>query len=127
MSVQHKQRIVRLPPRKANALLVCLFVMTLASLSLLGVLNSLTSQMAARRNTVDYERALYLAGAGAHAALAELEADSSWLTGISSTSFGGGTYSATVTDQGNGTRLVTGTGVSGSVTRKVQVTIQFGP
>jgi hypothetical protein len=101
--------------------------MTLASLSLLGVLNSLTSQMAARRNTVDYERALYLAGAGAHAALAELEADSSWLTGISSTSFGGGTYSATVTDQGNGTRLVTGTGVSGSVTRKVQVTIQFGP
>jgi hypothetical protein len=111
---------------KANALLVCLFVMTLASLSLLGVLNSLTSQMAARRNTVDFERALYLAGAGAHAALAELEADSNWMTGISSTSFGGGTYSATVVDQGSGQRLITGTGVSGSVTRKVQVTIQFG-
>lgn len=113
--------------RRAMALLVALFVMALASTSLVGVLGAMTAELTALRNTVDYERALYLAGAGAHHALAELEADSSWTAGISNTpSSGTQYYSATVTPQGNGTVVITGTGVSGSVTRRVSVTVDFG-
>jgi hypothetical protein len=113
--------------RPAMALLVCLFVMTLASSSLVGVLGSMTAELAALRNTVDYERALYLAGAGAHHALAELEADASWTTGISNTPpTGSQYYSATVAPQANGTVIVTGVGVSNGITRRVAVTVDFG-
>jgi hypothetical protein len=114
-------------PRRAMALLVCLLVMTLASSSLVGILGAMTADLAALRNTTDYERALYLAGAGAHHALAELEADASWTTGISNTpSTGTQYYSATVATQGDGSVIITGIGVSGSVTRRVAVTVDFG-
>ena len=123
----HREVRFRLGQRRAMALLVCLFVMTLASTSLVGVLGSMTAELTALRNTVDYERALYLSGAGAHHALAELEADASWTTGISNTpSSGTQYYYANVAPQGDGTVVVTGVGVSGSVTRRIAVTIDFG-
>jgi hypothetical protein len=120
-------RFLDVTPRpRGMALLVCLFVMTLASTSLVGILGSMTAEFAALRNTVDYERALYLAGAGAHHALAELEADSSWTAGIGNTPASGTQYySATVAPQGDGI-IVTGVGVSGNVTRRVAVTVDFG-
>ena len=112
--------------RNGTALLICLFVMTIASLSVLGVLNSVTSQMAAQRNTLEYEKALYLAGAGVHHAIAELEADPSWTTGIPNTpSTGTEYYSATLSPQGDGSIIITGVGVAGSVTRRLEVTVDF--
>ena len=112
--------------RNGTALLICLFVMTIASLSVLGVLNSVTSQMAAHRNTLEYEKALYLAGAGVHHAIAELEADPSWTTGIPNTpSSGSEYYSATLSPQGDGSIIITGVGVAGSVTRRLEVTVDF--
>ena len=112
--------------RPATALLICLFVMTIASLAILGVLGSVTSQMAAQRNTIDYEKALYLAGAGAHHAVAELEQDPSWTTGIANTpSTGSEYYSATVTPQGDDSIIITGVGVAGAVTRTIEVTVDF--
>ena len=112
--------------RTATALLICLFVMTIASMSLLGLLGSVTSQMAAQRNTMQSEQALYLAGAGVHHAVAELEQDSSWTTGIPNTpSSGSEYYSATVTPQGDGTVVISGVGVAGSVTRRLEVTVDF--
>ncbi len=111
------------------ALLVCLFVMLLVSLTLLGMLGTARSQMTALHNTADYERALYLAGAGVHHALAEIEADLGWRGDISATEFpagSGNTYSASATDGSGNTVVVTGTGVAGSVTRKLQVTVDPG-
>jgi hypothetical protein len=100
--------------------------MTIVSLSLLGLLGSVTSQMAAQRNTVNYEKALYLAGAGVHHAIAELEADASWTDGVPNTPSSGSVYySATVAPQGDGSVVITGVGVAGDVLRKLEVTVDF--
>ena len=112
--------------RTATALLICLFAMTIAALSVLGVLGSVTSQMVAQRNTIDHEYALYLAGAGVHHAIAELEQDASWTTGIPNTpSSGTEYYSATVAPQGDGSVIITGVGVAGGITRRLEVTVDF--
>ena len=114
--------------RRGAALLVCIFVMAMTAAVVIAVLDTQMIQMTALRHTIDYERALYLAGAGVHAALAELEADSTWRTGIASTEFpagSGATYSATVADDGSGMVIITGMGVAGGVTRKLQVTVEI--
>lgn len=110
-------------------LLICVFVIGLSSLILIGMFKSSTAQLAALRNTAEYERALYLAGAAAHQALAELEQNANWSAGISPTEFPAGsghTYSATIVDIGGGEVVITGVGVSGSVTRRIQVTVAAG-
>lgn len=114
--------------RSGVTLLLSLFVISVASIMLVGILETQASQAAALRNTIDYERALYLAGAGAHAALAELEADAAWTAGIPATEFPAGsgrTYAATVAAGTGGTIVITGVGTSGAVTRRVQVTIDI--
>ncbi|MBX7168051.1 MAG: hypothetical protein K1X74_17075 [Pirellulales bacterium] len=114
--------------RRGAALLLSLFVIAVTSVMVLGMLDTQTSEAAAVRNAIDYDRALYLAGAAVHSALAELEIDPSWSKGISSTEFPAGSgnhYSATV-DQVDGLIVVTGSGSSGAVTRNLQVTIQTG-
>ncbi len=100
--------------------------MALTTTIVVGLYQSLSAQLGAIHNTSDYERALYLAGAGVHEALSELEDDSSWLGTISSTELPAGsgyTYSATSADGGSGTVIVTGTGTSGPFTRNLQVTL----
>ncbi len=114
--------------RCGAALLICLFVMALTTALVVSILDGLTLQMTASRNTVYYEQALYLAGAAAHHALAELENNPNWRTGIPSTEFpsgSGNTYSATVGNGITGQVIVTTTGTAGSVTRKLQVTIEL--
>ena len=59
--------------RSGTALLVCLFVVSMLVAMLVAILDTETSKLSAMRNTADYEKALYLAGAGVHQALAELE------------------------------------------------------
>jgi Tfp pilus assembly protein PilX len=115
--------------RNGTALLVCLFVLAITTALVMAVLDTTTLQLTAVRNTGDYDKALYLAGAGVNHALAMLEADSSWRTGIASTQFpsgSGNTYSATAVDGTGGAVVVTGTGIAGSTTRKLQVTVTFG-
>ena len=111
------------------ALMLCLFVMSVCFALMLNIYDTATLQMSALRNTVDYSKALYLANAAAHDALQQLEANFSWNTGISSTTFPIGstsTYTATVASGSGGTVVVTATGVSGTTTRKVQITVKQG-
>lgn len=111
------------------ALLVCLFVVAVTSALLVGVLDTCTTQYSAIRNTTDYDAAQYLAGAGVHHALAEIEQDSNWMTGIPSTEFpigSGRTYSATVVPGTGGTVVVTGVGTAGNTTRRLEVTVSIG-
>jgi type II secretory pathway component PulK len=115
--------------RQGTLLLVCLFVMAMTTALLMAVLDTQTLQMSAVRNTGDYDKALYLAGAGVNHALAMLESDNTWRTGISSTQFptgSGNTYSAMAVDGTGGAVVVTGTGTAGTITRKVQITMTFG-
>ena len=105
---------------------MCLFVVALTSLLVVAMLDTQTSQLAALRNTKDYERALYLAGAGVHHALAELEADSSWRGTVTAGTYpNDGSYTATAADSGSDV-LVTAIGVSGSISRTLHVTVGQG-
>jgi len=77
------------------------------------------------RNSIEYEQALYLANAGVHHALAELESSLAWRGTVSAGSYpASGSYSATaVTGSTAGTVDVTATGVAGGATRRLQATI----
>jgi hypothetical protein len=117
--------------RSGVALLVCIFVMSVCFALTVNILDTESLQLSALHNTADYEKAVYLATAAVHDSLRQLEANFSWRTGISSTTFPVGStssYSATaVTDPGNASQvIITGTGVSGSITRKLTVTIKQG-
>lgn len=111
------------------ALLVCLFVVAATSALLVGVLDTVTTQYSAVRNTTDYDAAQYLAGAAVHHALAEIELNPTWMTGIPSTEYPNGsgrTYSATVAAGAGNTLIVTGMGTAGSTTRRLEATVSIG-
>lgn len=115
--------------RRGAAMLTALFVMTVSSVLVISIMDTETLQYSALRNTMDWDRARYLAEAGLQHALAELEADITWRTGISSTQFPSGSgnlYWATAADGANGTVVVTAWGQAGSVTRKLETTVKQG-
>jgi hypothetical protein len=101
----------------------------MTTLVVVSILDTQMLQMTVVRNTGDYERANYLAGAAVNHACAELEASTAWRTGIPSTQFPSGsgyTYSATVVDGAANQVIVTGVGTAGSFTRTLQVTVDLG-
>jgi type II secretory pathway component PulK len=106
-----------------------LFVVSIITVMVVSVYELQLAQWAAVRNTSDYEKALYLAGAAVHHALAEIEDDADWRAGIASTEYPSGsgqTYSATVVDDTSGMVVITASGTANDVTRKLQVTIDPG-
>jgi len=114
--------------RAGAALLVCLFVVMVTAALVIGIWDRQTYQMSALRNTIRYEKALYLAGAAVHHALAELEADADWRTGVGPVEYpvgSGDTYQATVVDNGPNEVLITGTGTASGYTRTLEVTVEL--
>ena len=113
--------------RRGAALLFCLFVIFVVTLMVVNVLDTTTLQLSALRNTIEYERALYLANAGVHHAVALLEADTTWRGTISEPSYpADDTYSATAVDGANAyTVVVTSSGVAGEVTRNVTAVVEL--
>jgi hypothetical protein len=115
--------------RRASAMMTAMFVMAVTSIIVIGILDTETLEYSALRNTIQYDRARYLAEAGAAHALAFLEDDITWRQGIPATEFpagSGDTYWATVTDGPDATVLVTAVGTAGSVTRSVEVRVKQG-
>jgi type II secretory pathway component PulK len=114
--------------------MLAIFVMAVTSMIVITILDSQTLQYAALRNTVDYDRARYLAEAGVQHALSVLEEDfdQSDVAGftIPATQFpagSGNTYQVTVGPvQADGTRVVSGQGTSGSFTRRLEIVIKMG-
>ena len=101
----------------------------MVSLIVVTILQTQTLRYSALRNTGNYDRAVYLAAAGVHHALSELEQDFSWRVGIPETEFPAGsgcTYSAAVQDGADDTVIVEGSGTAGGVTRRLEATIQQG-
>jgi hypothetical protein len=107
------------------ALLLCLFVLSLVSVWVVNMFQSATVYQSALRNTIEYEQALYLANAGVHHAVAEVETNLAWRGTVSAGSYPAtGSYSATAADGvAAGTVDITATGVSGGATRRLQATI----
>jgi type II secretory pathway component PulK len=106
------------------ALLMCLFVLSLVSVWTVNMFESATVYQSAVRNTIEYEQSLYLANAGVHHAVAELENNLAWRGTVSAGSYPAtGSYSATAVDGSMaGTVEITSTGVAGAATRRLQAT-----
>jgi hypothetical protein len=108
------------------ALLLCIFILSMITVWLVVMLDTTTAYTSALRNNIEYEQALYLANAGVHDAVAQLESNTSWRSTVTAGSYpASGSYSATgVNGSASGTVDVTSFGVSGATTRKVIATVQ---
>ncbi len=113
--------------RGATALLVCIFAVAITTVVVVSMIDTQTMQMTALRHTLQYEQALYLAGAAVHHTMALVENDS----GLSAPfSLGprefptgsGNTYEAQVEASGSDL-VITGSGTSGGITRHLRATI----
>jgi len=96
------------------------------TLMVINVLDTTTLEMSALRNSMDYERALFLANAGVHEVAAQLEANSSWTGTLSDGVYpANNTYQAVATSGASYQVNVTSIGVAGEVTRTVQAIIEL--
>ncbi|MFN3189039.1 MAG: hypothetical protein ACE361_00835 [Aureliella sp.] len=115
--------------RYGAALLMALFVMTVVSSLVVAVLDTQTIRYAALRNTREWDEARYLAEAGLHHALSELEHDIDWRTNVPTTEYPAGSgfsYAASVQDGPNGTVIITATGYAGAFSRVLTATVKQG-
>ena len=116
-------------PRKGAALLVALLVMAATTMVVVSVLDTQTMQFMALNNTLDYDRARYLAEAGMNHSFSILEQDITFRGTISQADFppgSGNSYTATVQDGVGGLISITAAGTSGSFTRRVAANIKQG-
>jgi Tfp pilus assembly protein PilX len=113
-------------PRRGAALLFCMFILTLTVLMVVNVLDSTTLELSALRNTIDHERALYLANAALHHAAATLEANTAWRGTITDGAYpADNTYTAEAVDGAGSTVIVTASGAAGDVVRNLEATIEL--
>jgi Tfp pilus assembly protein PilX len=117
-------------PREASrsgaALLFSMFIIAFMTLMVINVLDSTTLELSALRNSMDYQRALFLANAGVHEVAAQLEAASTWTGTITDGSYpADDTYEAVAVSGANYTVIVTSVGVAGESTRTVQAVIEL--
>lgn len=103
-----------------------MFILTIVVLMVVNVVDTTTLELSALRNSMDYERALYLANAGIHHAAAEIEADNAWRGTITDGAYpADNSYFAEAVDGPGSTVIVTSSGVAGDVIRNVQATIEL--
>jgi Tfp pilus assembly protein PilX len=122
---QHIRRHAR-EGRRGAALLICMFIVFIVTILTVNVLDTETLEFAALRNSIEYEKALYLANAGVHHAAAELESSSTWRGTVSEGSYpADNTYTATAVSGTNNTVVVTAKGASGGIIRTVTATIEL--
>ncbi len=109
----------------ASPCCMCLFILSLVSVWVVNMFQSATVYQSALRNTIEYEQSIYLANAGIHHAMSELENDLAWRSTVTAGSYpASGSYSATAVDGSvPGTVDITSTGVSGGSTRRLLATV----
>jgi Tfp pilus assembly protein PilX len=116
----------RCQARRGAALVFCMFILTLTVLMVVNVLDTTTLELSALRNSIDHERALYLANAALHHAAATIEADTAWRGTISDGSYpADNSYFAEAVDGPTSTVIVTASGVAGDVVRNLEATIEL--
>lgn len=94
---------------------------------LVQILDSMTLNLSVLRNSLDYQRAVYLANAAIHEVAANLEFDANWRGVVTDGSFPShDTYTATAVDGPTvNTVAVTAAGVSGGIQRNLTAIIEF--
>jgi Tfp pilus assembly protein PilX len=125
----HKIKMKKRIRRKGVAILVALLVMAATTMVVVSVLDNQTMQFMALNNTVDYDRARYLAEAGMSHSLSILEQDITFRGTISETDFptgSGNSYTATVQDGAGSTILISSSGTSGTFTRSLEANVKQG-
>jgi type II secretory pathway component PulK len=126
MITSYRNYQVQRNSRRGAALLFCMFILTLTVLMVVNVLDSTTLELSALRNSIDHERALYLANAALHHAAATLEADTAWRGIIIDGAYpADNTYTAEAVDGAGSTVTVTASGVAGDVVRNLEATIEL--
>lgn len=126
MIATNRHRRLGRHPRRGAALLLCMFILTMTVLMVVNVLDSTTLELSALRNTIDHERALYLANAGLHHAAATLEANTAWRGTITDGAYpADNTYTAEAVDGAGSTVIVTASGVAGDVVRNLEATLEL--
>ena len=113
--------------RSGAALLVCLFVVFMTVMLLVQILDSMTLNLSVLRNSLDYQRAVYLANAAIHEVAATLESDPTWRGVVTDGAFPNhDTYTATAVDGPIiNTVAVTASGVSGDIQRNLTALIEL--
>ncbi len=111
---------------------MALFVMTICTMIVITILDTQTLQLTALRNTMDYDRARYLAESGVQHSLAFLEEDYK-LNGIDTYDVpwtdapdGNNQYMADLSEGPNGTVIIAAEGRSGNFTRRLEITVKMG-
>lgn len=114
------------------ALLMALFVMSVCTMIVITILDTQTLQFTALRNTMDYDRARYLAESGVQHSLAFLEEDYA-LNGIDAYDVpwtdapdSNNQYMADLTEGPNGTVIIAAQGRAGNFTRRLEITVKMG-
>jgi type II secretory pathway component PulK len=111
--------------------MAAIFVMTATTAIVVGILDTEILQYSSLRNTINYDRARYLAEAGIAHALAELEHDIEWNHNLSNIQFPSATqtYSATLTRFQTGEDwfiVINATGTSQNQVRNLRVVTRYG-
>lgn len=112
--------------------MLALFVALTCGLVVISILDTQMLQYAALRNTVDYDRARYLAEAGVQHALAFLEEDfanhdiDQYDIGWTDFPDADSQYCADLAEGANGTVIVTAWGRAGQFTRSLQIVVKMG-
>lgn len=114
------------------ALMMALFVMAVCSMIVITILDTQTLQFTALRNTMDYDRARYLAESGVQHSLAFLEDDYD-LAGIDAYDIpwtnapdGNSQYMADLSEGANGIVIIVAQGRSGNFTRRLEISVKMG-
>lgn len=111
---------------RGAALVLCMFILSILVVMVVNVLHTTTLELSALRNSMDYERALYLANAGIHHAAANLEANTAWRGTVTDGIYpADNTYFAEAADGPGSTVIVTASGVAGDVIRNLQATLEL--
>ena len=126
------RRPARRTARRGMALMMAMFVMTVCAMIVITILDTQTLQFTALRNTMDYDRARYLAESGVQHALAFLEEDYD-LIGIDAYDIawtdapdGNNQYMVDLSEGANGTVIIAAQGRSGNFTRKLEISVKMG-
>lgn len=115
-------------PDRGAALIMCLLLVLIVASLVTSVLDTETLQLAAARNTIEYEQALYWANAGVHRACAELLGNPSFRGTLSEGTLppaaSASGFSVSVSDD-VGSVLVVATGYAGHGERTVEANIEL--
>lgn len=112
------------PTTRRRALIsVTILILALSATALIvSALNLVTPGSTVQRRALMREQAVFVADAGFEHAMIRLKSDSSWRDGFANQSFGAGSYTVTLIDDGSDV-VITSTGTVGEFTSQIGIRV----